>query len=147
MPRLGHVRSLLSGPSPSQFFGADVHPATTDFDDDVQSGIRGFDSGSSVHGAPDSDESSIFAGQGPDTDESSIFAGQGPDTDESYIFAGQGPDTDESYIFAGQGPDSASKANFHSKDSASKANFHSEDYTLNCKRTSGSGVKLSFNLM
>ena len=134
MPRLGHVRSLLSGPSPSQFFGADVHPATTDFDDDVQSGIRGFDSGSSVHGAPDSDESSIFAGQGPDTDESSIFAGQGPDTDESYIFAGQGPDTDESYIF-------------HSKDSASKANFHSEDYTLNCKRTSGSGVKLSFNLM
>jgi len=134
MPRLGHVRSLLSGPSPSQFFGADVHPATTDFDDDVQSGIRGFDSGSSVHGAPDSDESSIFAGQGPDTD-------------ESYIFAGQGPDTDESYIFAGQGPDSASKANFHSKDSASKANFHSEDYTLNCKRTSGSGVKLSFNLM
>jgi hypothetical protein len=134
MPRLGHVRSLLSGPSPSQFFGADVHPATTDFDDDVQSGIRGFDSGSSVHGAPDSDESSIFAGQGPDTD-------------ESYIFAGQGPDTDESYIFAGQGPDSASKANFHSKDSASKANFHSEDYTLNYKRTSGSGVKLSFNLM
>jgi len=134
MPRLGHVRSLLSGPSPSQFFGADVHPATTDFDDDVQSGIRGFDSGSSVHGAPDSNESSIFAGQGPDTD-------------ESYIFAGQGPDTDESYIFAGQGPDSASKANFHSKDSASKANFHSEDYTLNCKRTSGSGVKLSFNLM
>ena len=121
MPRLGHVRSLLSGPSPSQFFGADVHPATTDFDDDVQSGIRGFDSGSSVHGAPDSDESSIFAGQGPDTD--------------------------ESYIFAGQSPDSASKANFHSKDSASKANFHSEDYTLNCKRTSGSGVKLSFNLM
>ena len=128
------MRSLLSGPSPSQFFGADVHPATTDFDDDVQSGIRCFDSGSSVHGAPDSDESSIFAGQGPDTD-------------ESYIFAGQGPDTDESYIFAGQGPDSASKANFHSKDSASKANFHSEDYTLNCKRTSGSGVKLSFNLM
>jgi hypothetical protein len=134
MPRLGHVRSLLSGPSPSQFFGADVHPATTDFDDDVLSGILCFDSGSSVHGAPDSDESSIFAGQGPDTD-------------ESYIFAGQGPDTDESYIFAGQGPDSASKANFHSKDSASKANFHSEDYTLNCKRTSGSGVKLSFNLM